>query len=378
MGKHTLNLSRDDNNMSGPNSFGRKLVITIFGESHGKGIGVTIDGIPSDLEINKELIQKDLNRRRPGQSKISTPRDEKDEFQIISGVQNNKTTGAPLTLFIENTNVRSKDYSLFRKIHRPSQIDYPALLRYGENVDLRGSGIFSGRLTAPIVMAGGIAKQILAKYNVQIGACVKQVGNIRDLGEYTVDEMQELTEKNIVRAVNPEVAKEMIDLIDSVRDEEDSIGGIVEVRVENYPKGIGDPWFQSLESMISWGITSIPAVRGIEFGTGFAAAEMKGSEHNDPYIINPITQKVETSTNNCGGIIGGISIGTPIVFRVAIKPTASIGKPQKTLDFETQEMTELKIEGRHDPCIVPRALVGIEAMTAIVLLDALFNSNNPE
>ena len=356
----------------GAHSFGRNFCITIFGESHGPGIGVVIDGIPADLLIDREAIQKDLTRRRPGQSRISTPRDEKDLFEVLSGLQNEKTTGSPLTLYIRNKDTRSKDYSLFREIHRPSQIDYPALLRYGENVDLRGSGKFSGRLTAPIVMAGAVAKSLLKSAGVNLAAFVSQVGAVKDDGSYTCEQILDTVENTMVRTVDPKVAEDMIALIDKVRDDEDSVGGIVSVRVEQYPVGIGDPWFQSLDGDLAAAIMAIPATRGIEFGTGFKAAEMRGSAHNDMYILKD--GKVATKTNHCGGIIGGISIGTPIEFRVPIKPTASIGVEQTTLNFKTKKMDSLKIEGRHDPCIVPRALVGIEAITAIVLADHLLAS----
>ncbi len=361
---------------NGSNSLGKNLVATIFGESHGKGIGIVLDGVPSDLNIDKKLINKDLNRRRPGQSKISTDRDEKDQFEILSGVQNGKTTGAPLTFFIKNKDHHSKDYSRFREVHRPSHIDYPALLRYGKNVDLRGSGIFSGRLTAPIVIAGAIGKMILRKKNVKIGAFVSQIGDIIDETQYHVDEILEKGESNIVRTVNPKIAEKMISLIEQVKEEEDSIGGIVSVRIENFPKGIGDPWFDSLESIISRAIFSIPGVRGIEFGTGFKAAEMRGSEHNDQFIYDKEKDEISTQSNHCGGIIGGISIGNSINFKVAVKPAASIGKSQKTLNFKKKEMVELKVGGRHDPCIVPRALVGIESITALVLADAFINKRN--
>jgi chorismate synthase len=350
-------------------TFGRKFKITVFGESHGKGIGVVIDGVPANLVINEDLIKTDLNRRRPGQSSISTPRNEKDQYEILSGIQNGRSTGAPLTFFIRNEDKKSKDYSLFRKIHRPSQIDYPAILRYGENVDLRGSGKFSGRLTAPIVIAGAIAKMILSKEKIKIGAYISQIGNIKDNANYSVQEILSKVETTIVRAIDDKIAGKMINLIEEIKKEEDSIGGIVTVQIEDFPAGIGDPLFQSLESSISAAILSIPSTRGIEFGAGFAAVEMKGSEHNDSYILE--NGKITTKTNNCGGIIGGISIGTPIKFRVPIKPTASIGKVQTTLNFETKKSDELIIEGRHDPCIAPRALVGIEAITSVVLVDHL-------
>jgi chorismate synthase len=356
------------------NSFGRKYRITIFGESHGPGIGVVVDGIPSGIEIDSIYIQAELNRRRPGQSSISTPRNEEDRFEFISGVQDGKSTGAAIAMMIRNKDTRSKDYDLFRKLPRPSHSDYPAILRYGQAVDLRGGGKFSGRITAGIVMAGAIAKQILFSHNVKLAGYVDQVGDIRDRQEYSVEEIHLSVEQNIVRTIKSDIAQRMIALIEQVKVDSDSIGGAVSIRIENFPPGIGDPWFHSLETDLAAGVMSIPATRGIEFGTGFQAASMRGSEHNDPYIWE--NGVITTKSNHAGGVIGGISVGTPITFRVAIKPTASIGKTQSTLNIETKQTEELKIEGRHDPCIVPRALIAIEAITAIVLVDHLLISKS--
>jgi chorismate synthase len=316
----------------------------------------------------------ELNRRRPGQNSITTPRNEADEFEIISGINNGQTTGAPICLMIHNTDTRSKDYEKHRNLPRPSQIDYPALLRFGSNVDLRGSGIFSGRLTAGIVMAGAIAKDILTTKGIQIGAFVSQIGSIIDNQDYSVKEIKSKVELTPVRAINSELAEKMFKLIENVKTDQDSIGGCVKVRIENFPSGVGDPWFHSLESDIAAAMLSIPATRGIEFGTGFKAAEMKGSEHNDPYQIQ--NGVITTVTNHAGGIVGGISIGTPITFRIPIKPTASIGKKQNTVNLTDKSNDSIEIEGRHDPCIVPRVLVAIEAMTAIVLLDHLLCSKS--
>lgn len=349
-------------------TFGRSLKISLFGGSHTEEIGVVVDGLPKDVEIDLETIQKELNRRRPGQNALVTARNEPDQFTITSGLQKGVTTGESLKIIIPNLDTKSKDYSVFKTLPRPSHVDYPAQLRYGKDVDLRGSGRFSGRMTAPLVAAGAIAQQILRDQNVQIGAYASQIGKIRDSQEYSVDLIKNGVETNLVRTVDKEIAQKMEEVIQRVKSEADSIGGVVTLRIEGFPAGVGDPWFHSLESDLAAAMMAIPGIRGIEFGTGFQAAEMQGSEHNDPFLLHE--GKVSTKTNHCGGIIGGISIGTPIIFRVAVKPTASIGKIQHTLNFDTKKMDSLQIAGRHDPCIVPRVVVVLEAMTALVLLDA--------
>jgi len=243
------------------------------------------------------------------------------------------------------------------------------VLRYGKDVDLRGSGRFSGRMTAPLVAAGSIAKQLLHKKQIQIGAYTSQIGTVIDNQSYSIEQIHSSIEKNPVRTVQTDIAASMQSVIETVRDEQDSIGGVISIQVEGFPPGMGDPWFNSLESSIASAMMAIPGTRGVEFGTGFQAATMKGSVHNDPYIMQ--NGKISTKTNHCGGIVGGISLGTPIVFKVAVKPTASIGKSQLTLNIQTNEQSDLVIKGRHDPCIVPRLVVVLEAMTAIVLLDQL-------
>ena len=356
----------------GDNSFGKRFTITSFGESHGKLIGVIIDGVPAGLELDLEGIQSDLDKRRPGQSHLTTSRSESDKAIIKSGVFNNRTTGAPICLIIENKDVDSSKYEEFKDLLRPSQVDYSALKRYGGFADYRGSGRFSGRLTAGFVMAGALAKQILAKLNITIFAYTKSIGNILDENILKIDNAQELVdrrERSPVRAMDAEKGKEMEDLIENVKNTKDSIGGTIKCIVNNLPEGVGSPIFNNLESNLSKAIFSIPAIKGIEFGAGFKAATMKGSEHNDPWIIKD--GKIHTSKNDSGGIIGGISIGMPIEFTVAVKPTATIGSPQKTVNVKTMETAEVEITGRHDPCIVPRAVVVVEAMTAVVLVDQL-------
>ena len=356
----------------GDNTLGTRFKITSFGESHGNLIGIIVDGVPSGLDLDLDFIQNELNRRKPGQSKLTTTRSETDILELLSGVFNNKTTGAPICLIIKNTDIDSSKYEKFKDILRPSQVDYSALKKFGEFADYRGSGRFSGRITAGFVMAGAIAKQILKRYNIIIFAYTKSIGNIIDNDTYQIDNLQkfmDLREKSLVRALHSEKASLMEQLIEDVKSQNDSIGGTIKCIVKNFPEGIGGPVFNSLESNISKAIFSIPAIKGIEFGAGFKAATMKGSKHNDPWIIK--NGKIQTAKNDSGGIIGGISTGMPIEFTVAVKPTATIGVPQKTVNIKTMKETEIEITGRHDPCIVPRAVVVVEAITAIVLLDYL-------
>ncbi|MFX1444867.1 MAG: chorismate synthase [Promethearchaeota archaeon] len=356
----------------GDNTFGTRFKITSFGESHGKVIGVIVDGCPAGLEFDLDFIQNELNKRRPGQSHLTTSRSESDKAMVLSGIFNRKTTGAPICLIVENEDVDSSKYEKFKEVLRPSQVDYTALNKYGGFADYRGSGRFSGRITAGFVMAGAIAKQVLAEYDISIFAYTKSIGKIVDEEEYLVEDIRkiiDLREKSPIRALNSKKSKLMEQEIEEVKNQKDSIGGTIKCIVNNFPEGVGGPIFNSLESNISKAIFSIPAIKGIEFGAGFQAAKMKGSEHNDPWLIKD--GKIQTTKNDSGGIIGGISTGMPIEFCVAVKPTATIGIPQKTVNIEKMEDTEIEITGRHDPCIVPRAIVVVEAMTAIVLLDFL-------
>ncbi len=356
----------------GDNTLGNKFKITSFGESHGEVVGIVIDGIPAGLEINMEFIQSELEKRRPGQSNATTSRREPDHAKILSGLFNNKTTGAPIALVIENKDVDSSKYEKFKNLLRPSQVDYSALKKYGGFADYRGSGRFSGRITAGFVMAGAIAKLVLKKHDIEIFAYTRSIGAVIDDENYhihDIDKYLTLREKSPVRAINSTIAKKMEELIEKVKDQKDSIGGTIKCVVNNFPEGIGGPVFNSIESKLSEGIFSIPAVRGVEFGAGFKAAGMRGSEHNDPWIVK--NGKIQTAKNDSGGIIGGISTGMPIEFKVAIKPTPTIGKSQKTVNIKKMENVEVEFTGRHDPCIVPRAIVVVEAMCAVVLLDQL-------
>ena len=352
------------------NSLGQKFTITSFGESHGEVIGIIIDGIPAGLDFDLNLIQKELELRRPAQSEISSPRSERDIAKHLSGEFNGKTTGAPLCFIIENKDFNSSKYDQFKL--RPSHVDYVALKKYGGFADYRGSGRFSGRISAGFVIAGAIAKQLLKLRNISIFSYTKSIGNIFDDKDYSIeneDKLLQIRENSPVRALNPELSKIMEEKVKTVMLNKDSIGGTIKCMVHNFPSGIGGPIFNSLESNLSKAIFSIPAVRGIEFGAGFNASLMKGSEHNDPWIYE--NDEIKTTKNDSGGIIGGISTGMPIEFNIAIKPTPSIGISQQSVNIKSKENSNIRIEGKHDPCIVPRAVVVVEAMTAIVLVDFL-------
>lgn len=355
-------------------TFGRNLRMTIFGESHGKGIGLVLDGLPPGTLIEEEFIKEEMARRAPGQNKMSTQRQEKDAFIIESGVFEGKATGTPLCVLIPNSDQHSKDYSILKDVMRPGHADYAGRVRYKGFNDYRGGGHFSGRLTAPLVFTGAVAKSILAQQDIIVGAHVVRIGQITDvlfnpLGE-TAQCLQELR-THTLPVLDKSKATLMEAEIMSAREQRDSVGGIIEVMALGMPPGTGNPFFDSLESRLSHALFSVPAVKGIEFGTGFAMAALKGSEANDPMTFEG--DKVRTIRNNNGGITGGITNGMPVLFRVAIKPTPSISLPQQTVNVSEGKDTVLEIKGRHDPCIVPRAIPVIEAVTAWVLLDMLLD-----
>ncbi len=350
------------------NSLGEKFRITSFGESHGKCVGVVIDGCPSGLSLSEDDVQSELNRRRPGQSQITTKRQEEDQVEILSGIFKGYTTGAPICMLVWNKDVDSSKYELFRNVPRPGHADFTARQKYGGFNDYRGGGRFSGRITASFVMAGAVARKLLRDVlKVDITAYTIEIGGIKAKKIEDVKVIKKTVEKTPVRTADLEVAEKMIDLIIQTEKEGDSVGGIVECVATNVPIGLGEPVFSSLESDISKAIFSIPAVKGIEFGTGFGVSELKGSENNDAFIIED--GKILTKTNNSGGILGGISSGMPIIFRVAIKPTPSIRNKQDSVNILEIKETTIQIEGRHDPCLVPRAVPVIESMTAVVLVD---------
>ncbi len=345
------------------NTYGTIFKITSIGESHGKLVGVVIDGCPAGLQLDMQKVQADLDRRRPGQSKVSTTRKEDDMAEVMTGLYEGTTTGAPLMIIVRNKDRDSSKYLEARWTPRPGHADYTAGLRYGEYQDPRGGGRFSGRNTVGFVIAGAVAKQLLNAIETRVVGYTQQIGGI------VSPEIQpeKVTETNIVRCPDEKTAEKMIKAIEEAKKEGDSLGGKVKVTTLNPPKGIGQPIFDTLEGDLAKAFYAIPAVKAVEFGAGVEAAEMKGSENNDQYRI--VDGEIVTRTNNSGGILGGISNGMPIEATVTFKPTPSIGKEQNTVDLQSMEETTIKVEGRHDPCIVPRAVPVVEAMMAVVLAD---------
>ena len=358
------------------NTFGSKFKITLFGESHSKSIGAIIDGIPVGLSIDLKKIDFEMDRRKPGTSEIYTSRKEADKVEIQSGFFNNRTTGAPLCINIINQNKKSQDYSNLINNMRPGHSDYPAKVKYKGFNDYRGGGQFSGRLTAPIVFAGAIAKQILEKNNIFIGSHIYSIKDIKDDSFNELDIKLELIDRlksAKIPTINKEISKEMENEILKYKKEGDSVGGIVEAAIVNLPVGLGEPIFDSFESKLAHMLFSIPGLKALEFGKGFDISKLKGSEANDEFYFDD-NKNIKTYSNNNGGIIGGLSNSMPIVLKVAFKPTSSITKEQRTINLKNKENVKLTIGGRHDPCIVPRALVVVEAVCAIVTLDFLLES----
>ncbi len=349
------------------NSIGKAFTITCFGESHGKLIGVTIDGCPAGLPLSMEDIQRELDKRRPGVSAYVTPREEKDEAEVVSGIFKGKTTGAPVTILIYNRDVDSTPYEELKDKPRPGHADYTARVRYGGYNDYRGGGRFSGRITAAYTAAGAVAKKLLGTIDVETLAHTVQVGSVTLDREVTVDEIRRNVYANPVRCADPDIAELMMREIEKAAGEGDSVGGVLEGLALNVPPGWGFPIFDSLDADLARMLFNIPGVKGVEFGSGFRAASMRGSENNDQYAI--VNGKVVTTTNNSGGILGGLSNGMPIKIRVAFKPPSSIRIPQRTVDLAEMKETVLELKGRHDPCIVPRAVPVVESCIALVLAD---------
>jgi chorismate synthase len=345
------------------NSFGKIFKITTFGESHGPAIGVTIDGCPAGLKIDEQFIQAELDRRKPGQSKITTQRKEDDSVEILSGIFEGKSTGTPIAMIIRNQDQRSKDYSHIAEAFRPSHADYTYEAKYG-NRDYRGGGRSSARETAARVAAGAIAKALLTESGVTIHAFVSRVGDVI-APHYSALDLS-LTESNIVRCPHPETAEKMIQLIDQVRHDRDTIGGIVTCVIQNTPVGLGEPVFDKLHAELGKAMLSINAVKGFEYGSGFAGTHLRGSQHNDEFIKEG--ERIRTRTNHSGGIQGGISNGEDIYFNVAFKPVATIMQDQTTVD-KSGNAAVVSGKGRHDPCVLPRAVPIVEAMAALVLAD---------
>ena len=329
-------------------TYGENLKISIFGQSHSEAIGVVIDGLPAGFEVDMDELNEFLSRRAPGQGKHTTSRKEPDRPEFLSGLVGNKTCGAPLAAVIRNTNTRSSDYDNIRDIPRPGHADFAARIKYGGAEDVSGGGHFSGRLTAPLCIAGGIALQILKEKGITVKAEIKEIGGKRE---------------------------DFLETIEEARLDADSVGGIVECVIVGVPAGYGNPMFGGVENKIASCVFGIPAVKGVEFGAGFETARMRGSENNDEFYYDE-DGGIRTRTNNHGGILGGITTGMPIVFRAAFKPTPSIGKPQKSISFSEKKDTVLEIKGRHDPCVVTRAVPCVEAAAAITVLDIILGGKN--
>ena len=356
----------------GSNSFGKEFVVTCFGESHGKCVGVTIDGCPAGLQLSEKDVQKELDKRIPPQLEIVSARREKDIVEILSGTFNGYTTGAPVCAMVWNKDVIHGEYDLIKDTPRPGHADYPARIKYGSFNDYRGGGRFSGRITVAFVMAGAIAKKLLVFFGVEVLAYAIEIGNVEIRKAPTLEEIRGNTYKTSVRCPDFESAKKMEEAILMAKREGDSVGGIVECAVLNVPVGIGEPFFDSLDADIAKMLFDVPAVKGVEFGAGFRAARIRGSENNDPYAIR--NGKIVTLTNNAGGVLGGLSTGMPIMVRAAIKPTPSISNEQRTVDLSKTEETLIRVKGRHDPCVVPKAVPVIESAVAIVLADHMLRA----
>ncbi len=352
--------------------FGKEIHISVFGQSHAEYIGVTIDGLPAGERVDEEELRVFLRRRAPGRGEEATARQEADEARIICGLNNSLTCGAPLTAVIKNNDARSKDYDRLSDLPRPGHADLTAELKYGGFQDVRGGGHFSGRLTAPLCIAGGICTQILARRGIEIGAHILSIAGIKDTSFDAMGEsIENLTalKAAVFPVLDCEAGNKMREAILDAKKSGDSVGGVVECIVTGMPAGVGSPIFGGLESRIAAAVFAIPAVKGVEFGSGFSAALMRGSRHNDEIALDG--GKIVTRTNNAGGILGGISNGMPVIFRAAFKPTPSILKQQRTVSLSAMKEETLQITGRHDPCVVTRAVPVVEAAAAVVVLDAL-------
>ena len=356
--------------------FGKQLRVSVFGQSHGKAIGVNIDGLPAGEDIDLEELNAFLDRRKPGKSPLSTARKETDTPVFLSGLEDGVTCGFPMCVMITNSDQHSSDYSELADKPRPSHADYTAHIKWGGHADMRGGGHFSGRLTAPLCVAGGIAKQILARRGVYVGAHLAAVGT-EDDAPFPLHPTKELFDAVATKpfpVLDDGAGERMQALILEARQNLDSVGGIIECAAIGLPAGLGDPMFDGIENRLAAALFGIPAVKGVEFGLGFGSARLHGSENNDPFAVED--SKIITTANRAGGILGGITTGMPVTLRVAVKPTPSISRPQQTVSLSAMEDTELVIRGRHDPCIAHRAVPVVEAVTATVILDLLLEGNH--
>jgi chorismate synthase len=354
------------------NSIGKEFVVSSFGESHGKYVGVVIDGCPAGVSLSEKDVQPELDRRIPPQPQIISGRIEKDKVEILSGVFKGFTTGAPIAMLVANKEVDSSDYEVIKDLPRPGHADYPARMKYGGFNDYRGGGRFSGRVTVALIMAGAVAKKLLSAFNVDACAYTKAIGNVKMSESISPEEIRKQRYETSVRCPDLACTEAMEAAIVKARKEGDSLGGIIECIALGAPAGVGEPLFDALDADIAKFLLAVPAVKGVEFGAGFKAAELKGSENNDVYRIKG--EKVLALTNNAGGILGGLSSGMPIIVRVAVKPTPSISKEQCTVNLSKMEDANIKVGGRHDPCVVPKAVPVVEAAVAITLADHLIRA----
>ena len=356
------------------NTFGTRYRTTIFGTSHGPFVGCIVEGLPAGTRVDEASVQAQLDRRRPGQSLLVSQRKEPDHVEFSGGLLDGVATGEPIVAILRNEDVRSESYAQVGRVPRPGHGDFAAIMKYGGKSDLRGGGQLSGRMTAPLVVSGAIARSLLASKGIRFFAHSAQIGRVT-ARPCTPEEIEANVERTPVRCADLDAADLMIAEIEGARKDRDSVGGIVEGIVTGLPAGVGEPFFDSVESTLSHLFFSIPAVKGVDFGAGFRAASMRGSEHNDPFIVDG--GRVATATNHAGGILGGITSGMPVTFRVVVKPTASIPKPQRSVDLATMTPTEIVVTGRHDPCIVPRAVPVVENAAAMAVLDLMLVGGLP-
>lgn len=356
-------------------TYGENLKLTIFGQSHGPAIGMTLDGIPAGLPVNFDELQDFLNRRAPGQNNWSTPRKEEDRPEFLAGVLDGFTCGAPIAAVIHNTNTRSGDYANLKDCPRPGHADYTAQIKYGGFQDAAGGGHFSGRLTAPLCIAGGLCKQWLAEQGIRIAARISAIADVTDIAADPLNPPLDLIGADFP-VLSPDAGQRMRDRISDARMECDSVGGIIECYITGLPAGLGEPMFGGVESRIAQIVYGIPAVKSVEFGIGREAAALRGSQCNDAFTVG--NGKISTLTNHAGGILGGITNGMPVIFRAAIKPTPSISRPQQSVSLSKAQEQELVVKGRHDPCIVPRAVPVIEAAAAIAMFDLILGNTQTD
>lgn len=356
------------------NEFGIKYRVGVFGSSHGPCVGAKVDGCPAGSKISEAVIQAQLDRRSPGKGVLTTPRAERDRLELISGVVGGKATGATIVGLVRNKDFDSSAYDSFKRVPRPGHADYPAMVKYKGHHDHRGGGQFSGRMTAGLVIAGAVARQVLDKQGVRLLAQTVRIGSTVMEKDVPFSIAEKVARANAVGCADRDTAERMKDEIVRAHEDKDSVGGIVRCTVLGVPPGVGEPFFGSIESLMSSMMFSIPGVKGVEFGSGFGAASMRGSEHNDPYAVRG--GRIVTKTNNAGGVLGGLSTGMPIEFRVAFKPTSSIARPQMSVDVVKKTPVELQVKGRHDPCIVPRAVPVVENCAASVILDLMLQGGS--